>query len=421
MKIIKSYSLFFGSIGFGLLIWMLSYIILPLTPVEPLKAETVFFIGACYLALVVGFLAFNFHRDTSKKYVLSHKKTVKLLLIIIIASYLLRWYDLFYIRDLSFINDLKFNRILNEKNFKENQVLLIIASVLKSLYFFPFVICIRSNLSHKKFYVLASYLVLFFPIVEAVLKGNRKPFFEIFLIVAITVIAYQRKQINFKRIGLAVLAVFLMMTISMLILFKREKLSENLDAKFYESMFESRYNEILRPTEKAINYFQNDENSVVSKLFALSIMHTGQYIAHGVFELNHIINMDNLPITYGKYNFSTIPKFLNKTNLANIEITNPSPRDYVYLTLFGSFYIDFRWFTPVFLFVFGVLQKYIYQRALQSFIYTPILIYVLIINVFLMILSYTRGAGIYTFFSFVFLLFLLRIFEKNLYEKSVGP
>lgn len=420
MKAIRTYWMFFGSIVLGILIWTITYAILPVRPMEPIKVETILFILCCYLALILGFFAFKFSNIGQSNLRFNYQKVIKLVLVVVFLSFLIRWYDLFFIRDLSFKNDLKFNRILNEENFRQNQIILVLASILKSLYFFPFVICIRLKLSPKKLYVIASYMILFFPIVEAVLKGNRKPIFEIFIIVVFTIIAYQKSEINFKKISIGLLSIVFLMAISMFMLFKREKLSENIDGTFYKSLFESRYNEILKPTDESLKYFQSDKKSSILKLFAISGMHTGQYITHGLFEFNHIVDMDNLPIGYGQYNFSTIPKFLNKTNLSTIETSNPSPRGFVYLTFFGAHYLDFRWFTLVFMFLLGILQKFLNEKARSSFIYSPILIYFLIINVFLMILSYTREAGIYPIFGFVFIILLLRIFEKKLYEKGIS-
>ncbi|WP_417212964.1 O-antigen polymerase [Bizionia sp.] len=420
MNLIKTYWLFFGSLTVGLLIWVLAYMLLPLEAVQPIKTKTILFIVSCYIAIIAGFVMFNFKTITNQRITYNNQKVVKLLLIIIVVSFALRWYDLFVNRNLSFANDLKFNRFLNDDNFKQNQVLLIVASVLKSLYFFPFVICIRANLKRPKFYIIASYIVLFFPLLEAILKGTRKPFFEIFLIIVFTFIAYQKPKINFKRISITVIAVVILMSISMLILLKRENYSENFDDTFYKSLLESRYNEILKPTDAAINYFETTNHSQLTKLYVMSGLHTGQYITHGAFEFNHIIDIDSLSIGYGMYNYSIIPKFFNKISLSSIPIANLSPRKYVYLTQFGSYYIDFRWFSLVLMFLFGVFQKYIYQKSFQSVIYSPILMYFLIINVFLMILSYTRGAGIYVLFGFLFLLFLLKIFEKKLHEESIS-
>jgi hypothetical protein len=418
MNFIKAYWLFFGSLCLGLLIWTLAYLLLPLVAVESLKTETILFVISCYLAIIVGFTSFNFSKRSKNKINYNTQKILKLLVLLVVISFLLRWYDLFVIRNLSFTNDLKFNRVLNEENFKNPQVLLILASILKSLYFFPFVICLKSKIRFPKAYIMGSYFILFFPLVEAILKGNRKPIFEIFFIIVITIIVYKGKRINLKKIGVGMLSVVFLMAISMLILFKREKLSKNVDDTFYMSLFEGRYNEILKPSDAAINYFRSNKHPKILKLFAMSGLHTGQYITHGIFEFNHIIDNDSLPVGYGVYNFSIFPKFLNKINFTSSEIANPSPRGYVYLTQFGSFYLDFRWFTLVFMFLFGVIQKYIYQKSSQSFIYSPILMYFLIINVFLMILSYTRGAGIYILFAFLFLLLLIRIFEKKLHEKS---
>lgn len=421
MNYIKQHWLFFGSLFLGVVIWGVTFLLLPAEPVEPIKIKTVLFICSSYLMLILGFISFKFKRDQTINYNYDPTKTLTLLLIIIFASYALRWIDLFYLRDLSFSNELKFNRSLNDSNLNKSNMLFIIASILKSIYFFPFVILIKSKMKLKKLPAILSYLCLLLPILEATLKGNRKPVIEIFLIVIITLFVFGKRKVNLSKVLIVVVSFVLIMTISMAMLFKRENLSKSLDTVFYEKLLGGRYNDILKPKPETIVYFKDEKKQKALKFYAITAMHTGQYLTHGVFEFNHIIDDDSIPTTYGKYTFVTIPKFINKTRIFNkIEYSNPSPRGHVYLTTFGGFFIDFRWITLIVMFFIGAIQKYVYQKSKQYFIYTPILIYFLIINVFLLILNYMRGAGIYPLISFIFLLLILKLARKTIHEKSIG-
>lgn len=419
MSYIKNYWVFFGSLFLGVFLWSITFVVLPLKNVEPVKAETIFYIVSGYLAVISGFIAFNFKNKQNSKQSIELSKILTVLLIIIFISYIIRWIDLFYIRELSFNIASKNNRVINDNNYGNSSILFLLASITKSIYFFPFVLILSSKIKQKHSLVFASYAVLLFPLVEALLKGTRKPFFELFIIILFTLVMYQRKKLNLKKVIWVILGFVILMTLSMMILINRESKPSQDNNFFYTKLLESRYNDLLAPKDNVKTFFDNPDTPDTPKFYAMAALHTGQYITHGVFEFNHIVGYKDLPVTYGKYTFMAIPKFINKTKLFNnIEITNPSPRQYVYLSFFGDFYIDFRWGLIPFMFLFGMVQKYTFQKAEYNSLYNPILIYFLIINVFLLVINYIRAAGIYPFFGFCFILAALQLSQLITYEKG---
>jgi hypothetical protein len=368
---------------------------------------------------MLGFICFNFKNKISKipKNIIE-SKYLSILLFVVIISYLLRWFDLFYIRELSFTNEFKENRVLSDLNYNKSNVLLIIASIFKSLYFFPFVLISLLKPKPKQIILILSYISIVLPFVEALLKGTRKPFLEVFIIVFTVLFIIKKNKINTYKIGLTLIAFIMLMIVSISILFNRLNEKSNKD-DFFTHLSEGRYNDMLTPTKPVKEYFNNPNKPKSAKYFLIAGLHTGQYFTHGLFEFNHIISNPKLPITYGSYTFATIPKLINKTGVFNkIKYHNPSPRKHVYLTAFGGLYIDFRWFSIVLMFLFGVFQKYIFQKSEQLVIWTPVLIYLLIINVFLLTINYLRGAGVYPIISAFLFFILIRTSGQELYEKS---
>ena len=354
----------------------------------------------------------NFKKEINKKPIYN------VLLVIIIISYFLRWYELFVLRDLSFLNYPKDNRILNDFNLAKTNYLFNIASVLKSLYFFPLIIVISSELRKSKIRLFFAYLLMFFPIIESILKGTRKPFFEIFLILIISYLLFNTFKITFKKILIGFTGLVVLLIISANILYLRESKNVTSSDVYYDKILNARYNDLLPLQDNIKSFFFNKKVPEPIKAFVFINMQTGQYILHGLFEFNHI-NDTPLPITYGSYTFNVPVKILSKMRiLSNIEITNPSPREYVYLTAFGGLFIDFRWLSLLFFLLFGSVQKYFFLLSEKSFIFKPILIYILIINVHLPIINYLKGSGIYPFLAFAFLLATLIIRDKILNEKS---
>jgi hypothetical protein len=410
MFLTKNNYTFIGSLVIGVFVWLLLFLLLPVENKEPLQGKTIGYILVNYAFLILGFYVGRFKTLKANDHIKSTGYFLKILLLLLVSSYLLRWYDLFFVRGLSFDFLPKVNRAYNDQYYFQSTILLIIASILKSLYFFPYVIVKIANEKQHKIVVIASYLLLFFPVVEALLKGNRKPFLEIFFVLIVTSIL-TAKKIKKSHIVKFILGFVALMMIAMTILFKRERLNTEQQKKL---LLEARYNDLLAPKKEVVKYINSDDGSPIIKEVLLTSLHLGQYYTHGVFEFNNFIHKKDLLTTYGKYTFNTFPKLINKTSLFKpIKEVNPSPREYVYVTTFGGFYLDFRWFSIVIMFLFGIFQKYVFEKSKVDIIWSPIMIYIIIINLFLMVINYIRGAGIYPFVSILLLLAIIKSFRKR--------
>lgn len=421
MNHIKSNHLFLGSIFIGVVFWLFVYSLLPVDPQEDLKTGTLAFIIFNYLALIIGFYLIKFKkvRPVSFNYGRINKLLV-ILLITITACYILRWFDLFVLRELSFKSDPKTNKLFSEINYQKSNIVLMIASVLKSAYFFPFVIAIGIKSKINKTLFIFCCIAMLYPFLEAILKGTRKPFLEVFLIVFVSLIMYQRIRLDIKTVVITVVSIVILFVVTTAILYSRETKNNGLDY-FYSELLNSRYNDLLSPQKEVKDYFNEGDKSDYNKFLLITGMHFGQYLTHGVFEFNHIYDENNTPTNYGGHTFFVVPKLINELGLFNeIQCSNPPPREKVYLTLFGGLYLDFRWFGFVFMFLFGIFQKYIFYISKHFIFSRPIIIYFLIINVFLLIINYLRGGGIYPIVCFFLLVSILKISRFNLYEKGIS-
>lgn len=416
LMMLKKYKLFYISILSGLFVWFFSFVILPAKTVENFKIETFLFILACYVSLIAGFVLVNF-KGKIKRNVIKNDQLIKILMLFFFFCFFVRWIDLFHFRSLSFSNNFIENRKLNEVS-ATNSTIFILASIFKSAYFFPFVIVLR-GVYRKKNLLILSVLLLFFPFVEAMLLGTRITFFETALIVLVSLLILKKIKISFFNIIGFVLAAFVLVTVSYKILIKREIVKGNEDS-VYEVITKGKYNDLLKPSEEIVEYINDPKVEKLKKNYVLIFLQMGQYINHGVFEFNHIIG-SNLPIAYGRYSMYPFFKFFDKIVVKkHYENFNPSPRRFVYLTAFGSFYIDFRWASLIVFFLFGIVQKYFHSNFKSSIIHTPIVVYLAIINVFLPIFNYLRGAGIYPFVSFALILVISQFITKKVNEKSIS-
>ncbi len=423
MKTVNSSAFYYSILG-GIILWISIFLITPVAPTEHVNTDTVLFVFLGYTSLFLGF------RLLPNKFILRNKKikaNVEISLrafyfisFIVLFAFIIRWIDIFCFRKLSFFLTAKENRLLNSSIHNEMNGFFILASLFKSIYFFPFVLCVCS-VSKKitKKHLILSILLLLLPSVEAMLLGTRKTFLEILLIIFFTCYLSSSK-INFKDIlklfGVAVISLFIFYSI----LYKREMNSNTSSSFFYKKILSAKYNDLLKPNQDFVDFMlDNDENDFV-KSALLILTHLGQYATHGFFEMNHIMNQKDIPMAYGKYTFYPFDKFINKINCNNEFVPiNPSPRKIVYLTSFGGFYVDFKWFTIVVFFVIGLIQKVIFIKSNTSPFYLPLIIYFLIINLLLLMINYFRGAGIYPILSGLLIIFLLENLKKT-NEKSTN-
>lgn len=415
---IKTYRLFFSSVAFGILLWMFTFLFLPVDVTEKVSPKTIFFSVSCYVSLVLGFLVYKFKVKQSKP-LTDNSSFFKYVTIFLLCCFVMRWVDLFVLREVSLFDNAIANRRQSEMNTYKSNILFALASMFKALYFFPFVIALKGKF-RINFNTICAVALLAFPLVEAIVFGSRKPFFELFLILIISIFYYKKPKINLKTISVVLVSVVALLTISVALLFNREsnrKASQNVQ----NEIINGRYNDMLTPKKEVLNYFEDTTVPSISKKYALIILQSGQYITHGFFEFNHIINNPDLEVTKGAYTFYPFIKILNKIGLTKeFKPVNPSPREFVYLTAFGSVFLDFRWFTLLFFFLFGFVQRYVYDKSFSNIIHAPLLIYLAIINVFLPILNYVRGAGIYPIVGFIFLSGAYYYYLKKANEKSTN-
>lgn len=416
-SILKKHRLFYGSILLGVLIWLFSFLILPAQVTENFKTETFFFILACYIGLIIGFTLVSF-KEKEKNKILESEQLVKFLLLFLVLCFVLRWTDLLHFRNLSFSNNVIENRRLNETASSTSNIIFILASIFKSTYFFPFVIVLKRGNTTRTL-LIASVLLMLFPFLEALLLGTRRPFFETAFIILTSLLLFRKIKFNVINITSLFITAIMLMTVSYKILLKRE-IARGNEEDIYKVITKGRYNDLLKPNEKIVDYINNPSVDSNKKNYALIFLQTGQYINHGVFEFNHIID-SNLPIGLGKYTMYPFFKFYTKLVAEkNYENFNPSPRKYVYLTAFGGCYIDFRWASVVVFFIFGIVQKYFYTNFKGSIIYSPLVVYLVIINIFLPIFNYLRGSGVYPFIGFILVFAMYHFFLKKLNEKSTS-
>ena len=127
-----------------------------------------------------------------------------------------------------------------------------------------------------------------------------------------------------------------------------------------------------------------------------------------MLELNHLINNFNKNHTYGGYTFILYKRILYKIIGKKADNTNYAtimPRNGIFTSFLGPIFVDFGWFSPIFLLLFGVYSKKIYSRLISNDDSAVLLyVYLSVVILFFPVFNFISGAnGLYSFTSFLLL------------------
>ena len=348
---------------------------------------------------------------------------LKALIIIITVSWVIRYIDLFYFRDLSFFNTVKENRNLLVLN--KHQLFFIPFSILKEAYFLPLLISLL-YFKHRRPLILLSSLIFLLPLLEPFLRGTRKDILLLLVYLMSVLIVSGTLKLNKTLIVKMGIATILLNIVFFKILMNREqtKVADNKTENVVTFILEkARYNDLLQANEGIKN--QIVSSSGVKKAILFQYLHITQYYTHGIFELDYLVKArrENPKLSYGAYTFYNVPRFTNILGLTNYEVKSihkNSPRSHTYITFFGGLYLDFRWFALVVMFLIGFIQKRVDKKIENGNYYLfYFYIFFIIFNILMPVVNILRGVGMYTLISGLILLFLVRKLNKE-DEKSIS-
>lgn len=408
---------FYGSISFGILMWMFFYVVTPIEAKNSLSFEAFSFICLSYVGLIAGFymspdiLSKNIDRY-KEKFAIKTSTIVKSIIILVIISFAFRYYDLFFNRDLSFLN----TSTLNNRKASDPEsfsFLFGLLAMFRVLYFVPLIYCYAFKVSNKKLLAIC-FLLFVLPLLEGYLRESRRIIFESFILLTLILIFFNKINLRSYKTYIVFSGIIItLLSYSFIVIQERAKSSPD---KFYEKIYTSPYNDFVPIKEKAVKYIEKNKNSIMAKAY-FSEIHIGQYITHGVFEMDHMMSVFKNH-TYGMYNAYLFIKFLNKMRITNVDLStlnNPSDRN-TYITFFGGLYLDFGWLSLIVMFVFGFVQKQLFSLGKRVSLITPLVIVLCFSNIFLLVMNFIRAQFVLTFgvfFVFISLLMISTYFGKE--------
>lgn len=405
---------------YGMFFWIILYLFASVNLKKPIGFAPFLYIIICYFFFIIGTLSLK--KPKGVELVLSESQKSRLLkflyVIIVLAfiGFIFRFIDKFYLRGISFSgSSLENRKILMSSG---PSTISIFSAVLNPFSFLPLFIYYLLGIK-KRFLFLLSLFLFFASSFEYIVLSSRSGLFVVLMFLFIYLFYFKKIKIKWHQ------SVFFVLILGGV-------------GVFSTNIFIDRTTEILGSKELAVkhiltkagyNYTIEPKNDVVKDITAinnetyqalkLGYVNFSQYYIHGFFEFGYLYNNYSKDYHYGAYSFTIFAKFFNSVfglNMDLKEVQMSPPRVGVYTTFFGPVFIDFGWMAFVFMFLLGLIQKVIFNKAIKGkFYFLPLLFYMLIITFFMPVVNFiTTAQGLYIITAFGLFLFAYSILNKKL-------
>ena len=399
------------------LIWFILFITSPLEIKIDIDYSGYILIFISIIAFILGFKLKRVKNKTGIRVINSKKakQMFNLILFLAVIGFMFKVFDRFFIRGISLGSNFFENRESMETG--GGNIVGIITAFLIPFSYIPLFLYWSFKIKLNRVIVLLTYFVFFFQIFDALLLGSRSVIFILGMMLFLYLNYFKKFQFTFFKV-IQLLLVALLFSLLMTYMFiERTKIFAG-DSAYQVAMNTSNFNYTLSSNDKFKSSFAN--KSEVNKLLSFTYISTVQYFTHGMFEYVYLFKNFKGDYSLGSSNFIVYKRFVDKVfgiKTDTKRIMNLAPRTGVYKTLFGPLYIDFGWFTIVFMFFFGRFTCSVYNKALAGSDWALLsYFYLFIVLLFSPVFNFISGAGGLFLFT-CFMSFRLLNNKIIMYEK----
>lgn len=392
------------------IIWAILFFSSPLVVNIGLNETAYIFLLCCIISFILGVSlvkaksGYRIPKSTIKL-----KKLFFLILYLAILGLVFKLIDRFIIRGISAGSNYFENREIMEAG--GGNPVAILSSFLTPLGLIPIFLLWKYKLAIKKRLKIISFILFFAQMFDAILLGSRSIIFVLFILFGLYLFYFEKVKITlFKSLGI-VAVFFAFMLIMNYIYVERTKLfaGENTyDIVLYQSN--------INYTVTSNNAFKNSFKTLspTTQSLAFTYITTTQYFTHGMIEFSYLYENYKSNYAMGSYTFAIFSRFLHKiigSNLDTNKLEQLSPRPGVFNTFFGPIFIDFGWFSLIFMLLFGMIVKVIYNKAKSGYDWAILLyFYLFIVIAFSPVFNFINGAGgIFILTSLILFYFIAKI------------
>lgn len=400
----------------GLFLFVFIYCFAPITPKVSLKPYTLMYVLACYLMFFLGcsFLyILPLKQKVQRKAGFSNNhlsKQFRLAFILAIIGISFRLIDRFYLRNVSIFQSAMDNRMLLEQ--ADSGLLSIFGALIYPICFLVLFLFLQNSgkiLSRGGVLVL---ILFFFPTFDSFLFGSRSLILINVMMLLLILRGTGYLQLKLSQFFYLSIMIVLMIGVSGYMFLSR---LDEMGLNVLDTIYLSGYAATVMPSTWVANELSQGLTFVNTLLF--SWLNFTQYYTHGLFELNNFLSASIDGHSYGATQFNIVYKFFEKLlplPALDMILNSANPRPGVFTTFFGPAHMDFGYFSPFILFIWGVLAAWIHRKVTLIESYYSVLYYMIVIIIFFMpVVNFIQSAqGLYIIFSIIFFGFVYKVINR---------
>ena len=398
-------------------VWSVLFLLAPLEIQIDIDYAAYFLIVLSVFSFIIGYY-FQQDKSKPKKRVVNEKqawKMFKLILLLALVGMLFKLFDRFIIRGVSVGSNYFENRESMEAG--GGNFFGVISAFLVPFSYIPLFMYWSFKFKVKKWMLVTIFSLFFFQVFDALLLGSRSVIFILAVMMLLYMFYFKKLKLTFRKTILLIAGVIGFSLIMNYLFIERTKVFAG-DKAYEIALNSSNFNYTLTSTDDFKRGF--DEKSELMKTLSFTFVSTSQYFTHGMFEYAYLFNNFDGDFALGSYDFIVYKRFLDKITGSKTDIQmiqELAPRQGVYTTLYGPLYLDFGWFTLLFMFLFGKYTNSVYKKAKAGSEWAVLTyFYLFIVIMFSPVFNFIVGAGgIFIFTSFA----LFKLISKKIikYEK----
>lgn len=383
----------------GLLVYLFVWLITPVESVFNFSWGALGFIFTCYLFFFFGCLfakkpQLKLYKPSSSKRL---KKAFWASATLGVLGICLRIYDKFFIRGVGLVDSaLESREILADSGAGP---IAAVAGLMYPFCYIPLIIwgVAKFRFENKLIYPFFGFLIFALPALDALMLLSRSQMLVGFsmLYVAVACSMFKGKPFSRRLIIPALIGFFILISVTVYVFSFR--LSEmNLD--ILDSIINSVYGFTVTPNDWA-RYTMSTNTFLANAMSAT--MPIAQYYLHGFFEFSYLWERPDQQIfSTGLLTFDPFVKgvgILGLFKYTPLEFENIFVRVGAYTTFFGPLWVDFAWFGPVFMFLFGLFVKKIsFKVRSGNLAAMPLYCYLAIVIFYIPVINFIISAtGLY--------------------------
>lgn len=354
-------------------------ICLPLLPVDvkyPMTIEAFFFWLLCFISFFIGtligcgkkssMLLRQYHHSNNTK---KAKNLVLMLVTIGFIGIIMLFVDRYLIRGVSLsANSMENREMLNDNKASLLSMIAAATSAFGTLSYILIWITEVNQIVINRWLKLLALLSPLLVLIFSIQMGSRSLMLVVLLVYLFAwlfVLRLQGRKIQFQHKLMVVIAFLGLAIISAVMMVSRVEL---MGIDIFYSFINSAYAYTLLPSPFLIDIIQSNQaiGEILSGLFSLV-----QYVFHGIYEFSLLFNNYQGEHELGNRVFWLPIKILSISTggwIETSEAVHAGERYGIFTTFVGPIFIDFGWFSPVFLVLYGILISLPYRLLQRGFI-----------------------------------------------------